>query len=362
MLLNAEKLIEKFVGTHRSLVLGDRPEWAQALLDDRDRYLPPGESPAFLKQRPIQTLALVGNPFLIANQWGEREKLVAFLYKVGLRTVGDFIRLPTSHIHRRFGKMGETLHDWACGRRTLCLPLFHPEENIQEHIDADDLHSLEALLFRLRQTLIRMQARLQGRAQVAKRFQLRFHLESHPSVVKTVELTEATRDAQAILRILHEYLNSLHWESPLVRLEIEIVDTQAHIPGQLSLFDDSESRLYDLAHYVARLRARVGEERVGFACLKSSHLPERSFALSWPPPAPISKREEFPQRPLFLFTPPKPFQPSVQWELSLSENLFVEWWDPGGCRQYFIARKQEQCLWVYRDSMKGEWFAHGTFD
>jgi hypothetical protein len=366
LLLHAERLIDAFVGTRRglgrSLVLVDRPEWARAFLQTGDVLLPPGKTAAALRALPIERLAWVGDPLTLETQASDRTKLVAFMLKVGLRTIGDFLALPQPAVHRRFGKEGEVLYDWALGERTLCLTPYAPQESIQDKVDADDLYSLDALVFSLRQVLIRMEARLQGRCRAAKKLKLTFHLESHPAVDKILEFTEPLQEAQAILRVLREFLSRFTWESPLVRVTLEMSETVPHLAGQLSLLDDSENKFHDLAHYVARLRARLGEENAGFAALKPSHLPERSCALVWPPPPAPEKRDGFPRRPLFLFTPPRPFQPSPRWDLVLSENLLVEWWEPGGAREYFIARNADQCLWVYRDNLKGAWFTHGTFD
>jgi hypothetical protein len=363
VLLRAEHLAESFLGDARRMVLVDRPEWARALSSaSADRFLPPGQSAAQLRALPLSQLAWVGDPFQEENTFPQNEKLVAFMRKVGLRTIGDFLELPIAAVLRRFGKPGEVLHDWASGRRPLCLPPFVPHEAILEKVDADDLHSLDALVFALRHVLLRVESRLQGRCAAARKIKLTFNLEANDPVVKILEFTEPLQDARRMLRVLRELLASFHWESPLARLEIEMQECVPHLPGQLSLLDDFENKFHDLAHYVGRLRARLGEDRVGFASIKPSHLPERSYALSWPPlPAP-EKREAFPKRPLFLFTPPKPFQPSTRWDLTLSENLLVEWWEPGGRREYFVARDQNECLWVYRDSVKGEWFTHGTFD
>jgi len=357
----ADALAADLVGDYQ-LTVTDRPEWAQALARAGQAYLPPEQSLPLLKQFGTQTLLHLGDPQTLEAELPERQVLVTFMRKVGIHTIGQFLQLPVASVNRRFGKAGEILHDWAAGRRQLCLPVFVPVEPIRDYVDADDLHSLDSLLFSLRQILVQVETRLQGRRAAAKAIALTFNLEAHAPITKTLGLTEATQDAQALLRVLKEFLQSFHWESPLVRLEIEIRDTTLHHAGQLSLFDDFESKFHDLAQYVGRLRARLGEDQVGFAQARSSHLAERSFALTWPPPPPGSLPREGPPRPLFLFTPPRPFTPSPQWQLRFSENLLVEWWEAGGSREYFVARNREECLWVYRDTLKEAWFIHGTFD
>ncbi|MBY0372179.1 hypothetical protein K2X33_15970 [bacterium] len=353
----AEIFLEDFLFT-----LTDRPEWAQALAWAGQALLAPGESLPLLKRLNTKTLLLLGDPQTLEAERPEREKLIGFLHKVGIHSLGQFLELPAASVSRRFGKLGQTLHDWAAGSRPLCLPAFIPRDPIRGRIEADDLCTLEGLLFRLRQVLVQVENRLQGRQMAAKSIALLFNFEAHSPVVKTLQLTEGTQDAQALLRVLKDFLQAFHWESPLTRLELEVRDLISYQPGQLSLLDDSESKYHDLAQYVARLRARFGEDAAGFAQWQSSHLAERSFSLVWPPPpASHFPSAPLPPRPVFLFSPPKPFQPSPQWRLSFSENLHVEWWEPGGKREYFIAQRGGESLWVYRDCQKEAWFTHGSF-
>ncbi len=354
---HAEHLTETFASSYQ-MILVDRPEWARALVQKTPERIPTGKSAARLKLLPIEKLFFIGDP--LTENAAEKKRLIVFLKKVGMRTIGDFIAIPTASILRRFGKEGESLHLYAKGNTSLCLPLYAPQDLIETFIDADEFFSLDALLFSLRQALIRIEARLRGRALSARSIQLTFHLESHPPIAKTLPLNEPLQEAQAILRILKEFLQNLHWESPLVRLHLKIIETAPHTPGQLSLLDDFENKSHSLAHYVARLRARLGEDRAGFALLHSSHLPEQSFSLSWPARSACDHRDPFPERPLFLFSPPRPFSLSPLWKLEPTESLFTQWWESGGTREYFTARKESECLWVYR-TPSGEWFAHGVF-
>jgi hypothetical protein len=357
-----ELLAETFQIHSKQRVLTDRPEWAKALLVSSEHDLAKGESLERLKLLSVDRLAHLGNPFTLEEEAPMRNRLIGFLKKVGIYSIGDFIALPIETVHHRFGKVGEALHDWACGKKTLCLPLFQSEEPFYEKIDADDLYSLDSLLFRLRQALIRMELRLHARSLATKNISLTFHLESHPKIAKTLLLTEPLYEAQAILRVLREFLAGFQWESPLTQLEVTLNETVPHLPGQLSLLDSSENLFYDLALYVDRLRNRLGAENVGVPALNSSHLPEKSYYFAWPPRSLPPPREGFPPRPLFLFTPPKPFHPTREWKLQLSEKLKVEWWDPGGNRDYFTAQRGQELLWVYHDLTQGAWFIHGTFD
>lgn len=364
-----ERLLQKFEDLaglfgirSKQRVLTDRPEWAQALLGPHENLLAPGESESALKLLSVDRLLSLGDPFTLEEERAARSSLTLFLKKVGIYSIGDFLALPIETIHHRFGRMGEVLYAWGKGSRSLCLPFFYSEEPLYEKIETDETGSLEALLFLLKQTLSRMEARLQARSLAARSLHFVFHFESDPTVTKIFSLTEPVREAQTLHRLLRDYLAHFRWESPLTQVELSLRETVPHLPGQLSLLENSENQFHDLAFFVSRLRNQLGEKNVGFAALQQSHLPESSYAFTWPPARQEEKRDSFPKRPLFIFTPPKPFQPTPEWKLSLTEKLAVEWWEPGGSRDYFKAERGSESLWVYRETPQGNWFIHGTFD
>jgi hypothetical protein len=362
LLQKFEELTELFQIRSKRRVLTDRPEWAQALLGNNENLLDRGASASALNLLGIDRLLSLGDPLVLESESTPRSHLIRFLKKVGIYSIGDFLALPIETIHHRFGKMGEVLHAWAKGSRTLCLPFFQCEDPLYEKLETDEVSSLESLLFLLKQTLTRMEIRLQARSLAARALHFVFHFESDPSVTKVFSLTEPAREAQTLLRLLRDYLAHFHWESPLTQIELSLRDTVPHLPGQLSLLENSENQFYDLAFFVSRLRNQLGEKNVGFAALQQSHLPEKSYALTWPPAKHEARRDAFPKRPLFIFNPPKPFHPTQEWNLSLTEKLNVEWWEWGGSRDYFRAERGSESLWVYRETQQGAWFIHGTFD
>jgi hypothetical protein len=344
-------------------VVTDRPEWARPLALLPQIALPPGKSQAYLATLPIERLILCGDPGVVDEEIKERERLVAFMRRVGMNLISDFTTLSPTAIGRRFGKMGMRLQEWVLGNREVCLPQLEIKEKIKEAIDTEALGSLEALLFNLRQIFIRIEARLRGRNMLAKVFVFTFYPESGNQIVKHLNLAEPLREANALLKILRDFFSDVQWDSPLQRLEIDVADTIQFQGGQLSLFDTTENQFSDLAQSIHRWRHRFGEQAVGFADLQESYLPERSWKAAWPlPRQPLPER--IPRvRPPFIFSPPKPYSLTHNLRLIPSENLATEWWREGGNRRYFIAETPRgEKLWVYWDGKKQAWFLHGTFD
>ena len=282
--------------------------------------------------------------------------------RVGLKTVSDFTLLNITAIGRRFGKMGINLLDWVLGHRELPLTVFVPEETIQETIFTEDLTSLDSLIYALTSVFQKIELRLKGRGQSVKALELNFGLESRIPFRKEYHLSEPTQKSEVILRLLAEFLSETSWDSPLQYLETTITDTVPHTSGQLSLFETGETAFYNLHQYLTKLRAKFGDSQVGFPALQESYLPENSWVPLHTPQEQLGSYST-PQRPLFLFSPPKPFSPSTSWKLTPTENLMTEWWSPSGTRRYFIATNSKGSrLWIYWDSEKKAWYAQGTFD
>lgn len=361
ILWNVHRLIEAFQ-VKPVLVVTDRPEWARAFACAKEVIIPRGKSQEQLLALPIERLPYCGDPSLSQDEEKERTYLTLFMQRVGIKTIADFSRLSTVAIHRRFGKRGVLLHEWVLGKREVVLPLFSPEEKIVETVDTEEVTAMDALIRLLELPLLRLSARLQGRQLVAKSLLLSFALESRQTLIQKLTLTEPKQDAASLHRLLKECLASVHWNAPLQTLTLQVLESEPYQMGQLSLWSDAETKRSDLAEYVGRLRARFGEECVGFPQIFPSYLPESSWKNVWPP-----EQEEIPYpipgRPPFLFSPPRPWSFSPQWNLFPSETVATEWWEGKGVRNYFIAESQAgELLWVFFHTEKREWFLHGTFD
>lgn len=363
LLQRADQIFSTFLEPHeRRFVVTDRAEWAQPCLQKQDLWLPPAKGQAFFWELPIQRLGHCGDPQTLAESSRDREKLVLFLRQVGMKRVGDFARLPAESVKHRFGEAGLALHEWARGKKELLPPLYVAQEKIQETI-ADDIPSLETLLFLLRAVLARFEAQLKGRAQAVKCLKFEFLLESSEPLVKYFEISDPCQDASQMVRLLRDFFRDLHWESPLISLHVQVLDAVPYKTGQLSLFDKLENNFEDLGKFIGRLRGRFGEDHIGVPELLESYLPEKSWRLAWPPPKKKARPRDFPDRPLFLLPAPVPFPWPERYELKALEDLWTEWWDGANPRRYFLAAKPPApALWVFLDVIHKKWFVHGTFD
>ncbi len=360
--LALQTLFERFE-IRPQVVVCDKAAWAPAFAIGGQNHLPPGESRARLSLLPVERLAVLGDPKKADEEAGERRHLTSFMRRVGMQTIGDFLKLRPEAIVRRFGKMGSSLLDWATGEKDISIPTFFAEEPLTDTFDTDEITGLDQLLCIAELRWRRFEARLEGRKLLAQEIKTYFEFDGAAPLSRSLKLAEPMRDTVAFVRLLKDFFDGMTWESPLIRFSLQVPRTTPAREGQLSLFDDALTQFADLGGYVSRLRARYGEGAVGFTYLKNSHLPELSFEVSWPPAMPTLPKGHFPDRPLFIFDPPRPYFPSRNGTLKPTETLACEWWNQHGDRRYFIHQTPEGGrLWVYWDDSLQQWFLHGTFE
>ncbi|HEX6968524.1 MAG TPA: DNA polymerase Y family protein [Micromonosporaceae bacterium] len=111
------------------------------------RIVPPGGTPRFLADQPIESLG--------------RPRLTDLLRRLGVRTLGDFAALPAGDVLARFGFDAALAHRLAAGRdhRSLAVRRPPPELDVTETYD-DPLERVDAAAFAARALAERLHDRL----------------------------------------------------------------------------------------------------------------------------------------------------------------------------------------------------------
>ncbi len=237
------------------------------------------------------------------------------LDKLGVRTVGAFLRLPAAGVRRRFGREAHRLHREAAG--DLVVP-FQPApavEPLARRLDLDEPETgVEGLLFRVKQALDPLLGLMASRQEALAGLELRLRLDA-PAAAPRAERVERIRpaaptlDVRQVLNLVRLRVEGLARSSspdgaawrptdpPGVRsvprrglptlsagvIEIGLAVTPARATReQLRLFQEGTRRdLRAADRAVARVRAEFGDGAVVRAALADGHLPEAAFA--WRP-------------------------------------------------------------------------------
>ena len=339
---------------------------------------------------------------------GWPEELLAQLTSMGLRTVGDLMRLPRGGMVRRLGQSWLDELDRALGRRADVRRGFRRPQRFDARQALDhEIESAAGLTAACEPLLAELQEFLRERQAAVAALSLEFKHRAHPHTRLRIGLAAPSGDVAHLRALLEERLAALVLPAPVIaiRLYSGALLEQVPMDGNLRIGGKGGPRDPDdaLPRLLERLRARLGHEAVFGVGVVEDHRPEhawRVIELPSPQPSPASGRgsatspqpspasgrgsgiepssvngrgSEAPfYRPLWLF-------PEPQWLsdrnpitraraplelLSGPERIETGWWDGREVtRDYFVARDARGVrLWIYRDRCTPHsWYVHGLF-
>lgn len=322
------------------------------------------------------------------HQLGITPKLRDELWVLGIRTLGELLRLPAAELRARFGEEAAAVHAAASDTQVLldARPLIDPVTETLQLEPPDDDHT--RLLFGLRGVLHRALARLAARGQAMSALRLVLELDHAPPESVQVAPAQPSLDSTLLVDLVRLRLESLRLPAAVaaVRLECEGVRTSA---SQLALFQSKQRRDLDAGNRaLARLRAAFGDAAVTRPTLRAAHLPEARAA--WTPtsvlrfPAAVTPVDPASPPPLQrrVFAKPVPLPPRGGHDIDPRERdagwlgrrgaitrvwgpyrLSGGWWVRTVERDYYYAQTQHgELLWLYFDRPRRRWFLHGIVD
>ncbi len=237
------------------------------------------------------------------------------LFKLGIKTVGEFLSLPAGGLYERFGPKSYRLHRMASGNLWAPLHPCAPKEAVRQRLLLDDPETDAArLLFLIKRLLHPLLAALATRSEAITELWLRFLIDRSGWCEERIRPAAPTLDPAQLLDLVRLRLerteffagvnpvpqNASHVSAGMNVLNLsegqrrkatdvspwygvkEIELTAKGSPAtaeQLRLFAERPARDLDAANRaLARLRAEFGDEAVLRAKLTYGHLPEARFA------------------------------------------------------------------------------------
>lgn len=201
------------------------------------------------------------------------EALGAILDDWGIRTVGEFLKLPAQAVIERLGPEAAQLRRRVSGRSKRVLRLERPAERFSEAFDFEyAIETTEPLLFLLRRFVDALAGRLRGTHRVASGLSLVLVLDGAAEYRRMFSIPSPTADADVWFRILSTHLEALTLEQqPIgVRLEVHASDPAGR---QLNLFESALRDPNRFGETLAQLKALVGEKGVGVPQHADTHRP-----------------------------------------------------------------------------------------
>lgn len=308
-------------------------------------------------------------------------ELLEILRKWGISTVAAFRALGKKQIAERLGIDGLNLFENTDSNRIRPLHLTAPKQIYEEYFEFENpVEMLEPLLFIVRRFLDQLVRRVALAHFVVQELTLSLKLDSGAPHARTLRIPAPTRDVETLFRILHNYLETVRTQSPIIGLSL-----RAHpCPAETQQFQLFETAIRDPNRFyetLGRLSALLGPERVGTPMLRDSYQPE-SFNLAPVTAAPARKKlftTATSPRGLMLrrFRPPLPTkvklnegQPTsirnarTNSSVLRSQGPFRasgQWWENVWSREEWdVETRQGDLYRLVREN--NEWFIEGAYD
>ncbi len=200
-------------------------------------------------------------------------QLLEVLRDWGVRTVGEFAKLPKEAVIERLGTAAGLMWQRIGGRSKRVLRLVSsPEEYVEAFEFEMPVETTEPLLFLLRRFVDSLGLRLREAGRVAGRMTLTLPVDGAAEVRRVFSVPAPTTDAAVLMRILDTYLESLKLEAQPTGVRLEI-GAERPMNCQLQLFGQGLRDPNRFGETLARLQAVVGEGGVGVPRAADSHRP-----------------------------------------------------------------------------------------
>jgi protein ImuB len=329
---------------------------------------------------------------LTALRWPE--ETLERLARMGVRTIGQALRLPRAGFARRFGTDSLATLDRLTGRSPDLRDRFHARERFRRRRELSyELESHDAILAALEPLLAELGKFLEARQCGVMRLEcLLRHRHAEPTRC-VLGLATPLADVRRLTELLGERLGALTLPEPVRACELRSSSLVSRVFSSNSVWQPGEhggGPGAEAPELIERLRARLGPEAVYGLQVLPGHRPENTWGAKEPATEPRAAPSEVKgrsrarrapatttlwpafRRPVWLLPMPKLLSerdgmPRRRGPLRLlgeAERIETGWWDGGDiARDYYTALDLHGVrLWVYRERAEPHrWFLHGVF-
>jgi protein ImuB len=192
----------------------------------------------------------------------------------GIRTLGDFARLPLAGVAERLGQDGVRLHKLARGKSDRRLNLVRPPIGFAQSLELEHaISEVEPLSFILSRLLNQLCANLNEYALATNELKLDLKLQNNTEHNRTITLPVPMQNPKTFLRLLLFDIEREPPQAPIIALAItaEPIEPRA---SQTGLFIPLAPEPERLEITLARLAKLVGAENVGSPEILDTHRPD----------------------------------------------------------------------------------------
>jgi len=303
------------------------------------------------------------------------------LARIGVRTIGEALRLPRAGFARRFGSAQLQALDRLVGRASDLKSRFEVRARFRRRRELlYELESYAALLAVLEPLLEELGEFLESRQCGVLALECRLRHRGVPPTRCVLRLAAPLADPAQLAALLGERLSALVLPEPVRACELRSGPLVARVLGSGGLWQPGEhgggmaARAPEL---IERLRVRLGAEAVYGLRVIEDHRPEAAWKMREPMMTTSAIQSGLQNdlgrnRPLWLLPVPRllnerdglPRRRGALRLLGEAERIETGWWDGGEiARDYYTAVDVRGArLWVFRErEPPHRWFLHGVF-
>lgn len=299
------------------------------------------------------------------------------LNALGIRRIGDCVKLPRDGFIRRFGAPRRLELDRMLGTEPDPQRWFTLPDTFRSNIDFGfEVNDALMLLFPLKRLLQELEGFLRGRGAGVQHWQLKLEHMSHRSSTLDLRVVAPERSAERFLALAREKLAQATLEGPVLGIGLAATELMEFEEQSRTFIPDPRSRAIGWGQLVDKLTTRLGKDKVYRLRALDDHRPEQAWkgndaAGVKEVKAPYVKTPSAP-RPLWLLRTPRTLlsdegQPLCQGRLRViagPERIESGWWDGQSARRdYYVARNGKgETFWIYREHRRSkDWYLHGIF-
>jgi protein ImuB len=309
------------------------------------------------------------------------------LARIGVRTIGEALRLPRAGFARRFGTLQLQTLDRLVGRASDLKDRFEARVRFRRRRELIyELESHAALLAVLEPLLEELGEFLQAHQCGVLALECRLRHRAIPPTRCVLRLAAPLADPAQLGALLGERLSALALPEPVRACELRSGPLVSRVLGSGRLWQPGEHGggvAAQAPQLIERLRARLGPEAVYGLDVVEDHRPEAGWKRREPVMttsgqdhfairSEVDNRRSFGRCPLWLLPVPRLLDernglPRKRGALRLmgeAERIESGWWDGGEvARDYYTAVDSRGArLWVFRErEPPHRWFLHGVF-
>jgi protein ImuB len=308
------------------------------------------------------------------------------LARIGVRTIGEALRLPRAGFARRFGTSQLLTLDRLTGRASDLKDSFEVRERFRRRRELTyELESHAALLAVLEPLLEELGRFLEARQCGVLALECRLQHRAIPPTRCVLRLAAPLADPTQLAALLGERLSAVVLPEPVRSCELRSGELVSRVLPSGGLWQPGEHggrAAAQAPELIERLRARLGAEAVYGLRVVEDHRPEAAWRMREPVLTtsgiqsglqndPV-RNAVSDRRPLWLLPVPRQLNerdglPRRRGPLRLlgeAERIETGWWDGAEvARDYYTAVDvRGGRLWVFRErEPPHRWFLHGVF-